>query len=199
MSQLGLERTKLMMMILLSSPWKLHEYDSRGNKTSVKLKGLFFCSSMAGEVYHRILSREATSNACPMRSGCCSLYHFNRLRTHLSAVAMRTMLLTATLATSITAGDVDCSAVTATPSSSLLLLSIRSISARSRSLIFRWTGGKWKVKMSSAGYCHARFLLSAFFSFLFFSDRVRPQFVLVKLPLSCDHNWIRSGPVNNVR
>ena len=44
-----------------------------------------------------------------------------------------------------------------------------------------------------------RFLLSAFFSFLFFSDRVRPQFVLVKLPLSCDHNWIRSGPVNNVR
>ena len=38
-----------------------------------------------------------------------------------------------------------------------------------------------------------------FFSFLFFSDRVRPQFVLVKLPLSCDHNWIRSGPVNNVR
>ena len=55
------------------------------------------------------------------------------------------------------------------------------------------------AKMSSAGYCHARFLLSAFFSFLFFSDRVRPQFVLVKLPLSCDHNWIRSGPVNNVR
>ena len=35
------------------------------------------------------------------------------------------------------------------------------------------------AKMSSAGYCHARFLLSAFFSFLFFSDRVRPQFVLV--------------------
>ena len=33
--------------------------------------------------------------------------------------------------------------------------------------------------MSSAGYFHARFLLSAFFSFLFFSDRVRPQFVLV--------------------
>ena len=28
-------------------------------------------------------------------------------------------------------------------------------------------------------YCLARFLLSAFFSFLFFSDRVRPQFVLV--------------------
>ena len=55
------------------------------------------------------------------------------------------------------------------------------------------------AKMSSAGYCHARFLLSAFFSFLFFSDRVRPQLVLVKLPLSCDHNWIRSGPVNNVR
>ena len=55
------------------------------------------------------------------------------------------------------------------------------------------------AKMSSAGYCHARFLLSAFFSFLFFFDRVRPQFVLVKLPLSCDHNWIRSGPVNNVR
>ena len=156
MSQLGLERTKLMMMILLSSPWKLHEYDSRGNKTnavvktSVKLKGLFFCSSMAGEVYHRILSREATSNACPMRSGCCSLYRFNRLRTHLSTVAMRTMLLTATLATSITAGDVDCSAVTATPSSSSLLLSIRSISARSRSLIFRWTGGKWKVKSNRA-------------------------------------------------
>ena len=55
------------------------------------------------------------------------------------------------------------------------------------------------ANMSSAGYCHARFLLSAFFSFLFFSDRVRPQFVLVKLPLSCDHNWIHSGPVNNVR
>ena len=35
------------------------------------------------------------------------------------------------------------------------------------------------AKMSSAGYCLARFLLSAFFSFLFFSDRVRPQFVLV--------------------
>ena len=35
------------------------------------------------------------------------------------------------------------------------------------------------AKMSSAGYFHARFLLSAFFSFLFFSDRVRPQFVLV--------------------
>ena len=35
------------------------------------------------------------------------------------------------------------------------------------------------AKMSSAGYCHARFLLSAFFPFLFFSDRVRPQFVLV--------------------
>ena len=35
------------------------------------------------------------------------------------------------------------------------------------------------AKMSSAGYCHARFLLSAFFSFLLFSDRVRPQFVLV--------------------
>ena len=35
------------------------------------------------------------------------------------------------------------------------------------------------AKMSSAGYCHARFLLSAFFYFLFFSDRVRPQFVLV--------------------
>ena len=34
-------------------------------------------------------------------------------------------------------------------------------------------------KMFSAGYCHTRFLLSAFFSFLFFSDRVRPQFVLV--------------------
>ena len=33
--------------------------------------------------------------------------------------------------------------------------------------------------MSSAGYSHARFLLPAFFSFLFFSDRVRPQFVLV--------------------
>ena len=31
------------------------------------------------------------------------------------------------------------------------------------------------AKMSSAGYCHARFLLSAFFSFLFFSDRVRPN------------------------
>ena len=53
--------------------------------------------------------------------------------------------------------------------------------------------------MSSAGYFHARFLMSAFFSFLFFSDRVRPQFVLVLLPLSCDHSWIRSGPVNNVR
>ena len=35
------------------------------------------------------------------------------------------------------------------------------------------------AKMSSAGYCHARFLLSAFFSFILFSDRVRPQFVLV--------------------
>ena len=35
------------------------------------------------------------------------------------------------------------------------------------------------AKMSSAGYFDARFLLSAFFSFLFFSDRVRPQFVLV--------------------
>ena len=35
------------------------------------------------------------------------------------------------------------------------------------------------AKMSSAGYCHARFLLSVFFPFLFFSDRVRPQFVLV--------------------
>ena len=35
------------------------------------------------------------------------------------------------------------------------------------------------AKMSSAGYFHARFLLSAFFSFLFFSDRVRPEFVLV--------------------
>ena len=35
------------------------------------------------------------------------------------------------------------------------------------------------AKMSSAGYFHARFLLSAFFYFLFFSDRVRPQFVLV--------------------
>ena len=35
------------------------------------------------------------------------------------------------------------------------------------------------ANMSSAGYCLARFLLSAFFSFLFFSDRVRPQFVLV--------------------
>ena len=35
------------------------------------------------------------------------------------------------------------------------------------------------TKMSSAGYCLARFLLSAFSSFLFFSDRVRPQFVLV--------------------
>ena len=35
------------------------------------------------------------------------------------------------------------------------------------------------AKMSSAGYFHARFLLSAFFSFLLFSDRVRPQFVLV--------------------
>ena len=35
------------------------------------------------------------------------------------------------------------------------------------------------ANMSSAGYFHARFLLSAFFSFLFFSDRVRPQFVLV--------------------
>ena len=55
------------------------------------------------------------------------------------------------------------------------------------------------AKMSSAGYFHARFLLSAFFSSLFFSDRVRPQFVLVYLPLSCDHSWIRSGPVNNVR
>ena len=33
--------------------------------------------------------------------------------------------------------------------------------------------------MSSAGYSHARFLLSALFSFLFFSDGVRPQFVLV--------------------
>ena len=36
--------------------------------------------------------------------------------------------------------------------------------------------------MSSAGYFHARFLPSVcflFFSFLFFSDRVRPQFVLV--------------------
>ena len=31
----------------------------------------------------------------------------------------------------------------------------------------------------SAGYSHARYLLSAFFSFLFFSDRVCPQFVLV--------------------
>ena len=55
------------------------------------------------------------------------------------------------------------------------------------------------AKMSSAGYFHARFLLSTFFSFLFFSDRVRPQFVLVQLPLSCDHSWIRSGPVDNVR
>ena len=36
-----------------------------------------------------------------------------------------------------------------------------------------------------------------FFSFLF--RPCSPQFVLVKLPLSCDHNWIRSGPVNNVR
>ena len=35
------------------------------------------------------------------------------------------------------------------------------------------------AKMSSAGYFHARFLLAAFFSFLFFSDRVRPQLVLV--------------------
>ena len=35
------------------------------------------------------------------------------------------------------------------------------------------------AKMSSAGYFHARFLLSAFFSFLFFSNRVCPQFVLV--------------------
>ena len=35
--------------------------------------------------------------------------------------------------------------------------------------------------------------------FLFFSDRVRPQFVLVLLPLSCDNSWICSGPVNNVR
>ena len=34
------------------------------------------------------------------------------------------------------------------------------------------------VMMSSAGYFHARFLLSAFFFFLFFSDRVRPRFVL---------------------
>ena len=33
--------------------------------------------------------------------------------------------------------------------------------------------------MSSAACFHARFLLSAFFSFLFFSDRVRHQFVLV--------------------
>ena len=50
--------------------------------------------------------------------------------------------------------------------------------------------------MSSAGYSHARFVLSGFFSFILFSDRVRPQFVF---PLSCDHSWIRSGPVNNVR
>ena len=31
MSQLGLERTRLMMIILLSSPWKLHKYDDKGN------------------------------------------------------------------------------------------------------------------------------------------------------------------------
>ena len=60
--------------------------------------------------------------------------------------------------------------------------------------------------MSFAGYFHARFLMSAFFPVclsyfvLFFSDRVCPRFVLVLLPLSCDHSWIRSGPVdNNVR
>ena len=41
--------------------------------------------------------------------------------------------------------------------------------------------------------------LTGYRDLVFFSDRVRPQFVLVKLPLSCDHNWIRSGPVNNVR
>ena len=33
MSQFGLERTKLIMMILLSSPWKLHGYNHRGSKT----------------------------------------------------------------------------------------------------------------------------------------------------------------------
>ena len=58
--------------------------------------------------------------------------------------------------------------------------------------------------MSFAGYFHARFLLSAFFPvclscFVLFSDRVRSRFVLVKFPLSCDHSWIRSGLVNNVR
>ena len=42
--------------------------------------------------------------------------------------------------------------------------------------------------------------LSCLFCFvLFFSGRVRSRFVLVYLPLSCDHSWIRSRPVNNVR
>ena len=41
--------------------------------------------------------------------------------------------------------------------------------------------------------------LFVLFYFVLFSARVCPRFVLVLLPLSCDHSWIRRGPVNNVR
>ena len=62
--------------------------------------------------------------------------------------------------------------------------------------------------MSFAGYLHARFILSAAFPVCYilfcfvlfcFSPTVFVLVFLVQLPLSCDHSWIRSGPVNNVR
>ena len=55
--------------------------------------------------------------------------------------------------------------------------------------------------VSFAGYSHARFLLSAFFHVCFFCFVFpRPCSFPVcfgVLFLSCDHSWIRNGPVNN--
>ena len=55
--------------------------------------------------------------------------------------------------------------------------------------------------LSFAGYFHARFLLSAFFPVCLFFCFSPTAFVpsLFWCNLACDHSWIRSGPVNNVR